>query len=543
MNLEFAYSQQNQYQERHDSSFGTRVSVDSDGRPYVETDFDDKKFGDRVKTVRVTASYPFKLGDWMQQYVVVTGTYLENLVYTKRQRLVNFAVVDDPDLTIKEKQYRKNRIRLRAYLDGPDVTSGNFWQQFNLDNLPNTDDFRADFYEYTIGLTPMYRKRYFKTFMVSAQGNYFDGRFRTLLGFSNNNFALKRLTDIPTTEFGEVIRLGGPDHAPEAYTHIPELDISGTSITTGLIVRLTPSINLYGVFSESFQWQGAVDFENNVLGPVTGETREFGLKGSLFDNTLIFTLAGYQVDRENSVLRWSPNELNEEELEELFNLPGVEEGDPGFFDVAGGANQEHRTVSSSESSEGFEATVFLTRVKGLQARLTFAYNDIAVARDFSRFKFHLDAAIARGGEDPEDIADAQEILAENEGVITVTGSRGKPYAVNWVFDYEFGENTFLKNTRVALYGNWSDNYIVDIEDEMNIRGGSRHPVSLYIIHKRKIRDYNVSFRLGIKDMFDFENNEDFRETGVVDLDDDGFPIFSFRYINPTTVDFTVIIGF
>ena len=536
LNLEFAYNQQNQFQNHKDSQFSQSIRFDSDGRPYTESDIDDKKFGNRVKTVRATASYPFKLGDWMQQFVVATGTYQEDFVYTTRLRLINIVAVDNPEFT--DKRYSSHRIRLRAYLDDPAGISSAFWQQFNLESLPDVDGFRPAFYEYTTGNRGPFRKRYQKTFSVSASGNYFNGRFRTLLGVRKDSFVLKRLTDIPTGQYGEIIILGDPDSAPEAYEYVPEFDLSNTALTTGLVVRLTPSINVYGVVSESFQWQGATHFAGGSLGPVIGETREIGLKGSLFDNTLFFTLAAYKIDRENTSFRLDLNGMSADEVEDLFNAEGS-----SSFVVSRGLNQEHRTISSTELAEGFEATLLLKRIKGIQARLTFAQNDITSGRDIDTFKTLLAAAIARGDEDPDHIADAQDAVDDNDGVFIVDGSRSVPYSVNWAFDYQFGENTFLKNTRLAIYGNWRDNYTIDIEDGVGIHGGARHPVSLYIIHRRMIRDYNVSFRLGIKNVFDLENNEDFREINVTSYDDDGVPLYRHRYISPTTVNFTVNIGF
>jgi predicted ThiF/HesA family dinucleotide-utilizing enzyme len=255
-------------------------------------------------------------------------------------------------------------------------------------------------------------------------------------------------------------------------------------------------------------------------------------------------LGVYRTDRTNSRYTWSPNNLTAAEMEDLFNPANLQPGDPGYFVPAPGANNEFRTVPAGERAEGFESTLQFQRIHGIQARLTFSHNKIAVRRDFSLFRSYLEAAIARGGESPTLIADAQTILDANDGVEAVTGSRSSENSVNWTLDYQLPRDTWLKGTRVAVYGNWRDNYNMSLLNGVTYRGGATHPVGAYVMHQRKIFGRATSFRVGFKNIIDLENNDDMRITGVRAVDANGAPTnYIYRYITPFSADFSVTLDF
>lgn len=543
LNLEFAYNQQNQNQNRNDAEFGTTISVDRNGRPYVDSELNRRQFGNRVKTGRFTASYELESGDWMKQFLVFTADRQRDFVYTFRENLANFA---NPTTNIANE-----RIVVRAYLDDPQFPSQDYWNRFLPENLPQSANFRADWYSTTDANRPFADIRYSSSQSLSAKGTYFDGRFHSLLGVRFDHFKRKRIVDLPLDEIGQSIFLGMPDEAPDAYAYDPNFDLDNTSYTAGGVYRIKTGLNLYGTWSESFRWQGFQDFTGKVLGPIIGETKEVGLKSNLFGGLIDATFALYEVERANSRFVWSPNVLSVLEMEELFNPNDLAPGSPGYFTPATGLNDESRTVISTERSQGYEATLQLRRHRGFQARLTFAHNKIESTRDLSALRGLTDAAIARtqqalapGGnpamaEDQALINDALSILAANEGVETVTGSRGTPNSVSWILDYEFPRRTRLAGARLAVHGNWRDDYFIDNINGVNYTGAASHAIGCYATYRTKVLGRTTLFRLGVKNLANLERDGDYYESGVVRLDPAGVPLYDYRYNAPVTWDFSV----
>jgi len=549
LHFELAYNRQDQQQDRIDATFGTTVSVDSTGRPYLDSELNHREFGDDVEVVRASASYPFRFG-WMNQFLVLSAQTQKHRLENIRMNLANFAVLDNGPTNIAN-----HRIMVRAYLDDPAFPSEEFYDQFLPENLPQTDTFRPGWYSTTSATLPFVDDRYSKAYSASLAGDYWGGRIRSLLGVRLDKFDRKLITDLPTDEIGQTIFLGYPDEVPEAYEYLPEFDLDSTTYTGGLVFGLTEDTNIYATYSESFRWQAATDFTDTALGPEMGETKEIGIKTALLNRHLFVTLAGYQTEQGNSRFVWSPNLLSATEMEDLFNPNNLLPSSPDYFLPSPGLNSEFRTVTSQERAEGVELTLQLQRWHGLQARLTFSHNKLGITRDFSKFRALYDAAVERtqaalAGGDPSMaenaslLADAQAILEANDGVTEVTGTRSTPNSVNWVLDYQFAKGGPLKGTRVAVYGNWRDDYNIELLNGRMFRGGGSHPIHAYIIHEREILDRDVSFRLGLRNIVDLENSGDFRRTGVVRTDANGTPTdFEYRYITPFSADFSVTIDF
>lgn len=85
-----------------------------------------------------------------------------------------------------------------------------------------------------------------------------------------------------------------PWQRPDLYTYDPTFDLSAVSKMAGLTVALwrgdALNMNLYGVNSQSFNWQSRQVFYGPDIGPVLGKTKEVGLKGDLFQKKLTYTL-------------------------------------------------------------------------------------------------------------------------------------------------------------------------------------------------------------------------------------------------------------
>lgn len=537
--FEFAFNRQDQQQDRTDGTFTGIVSVDRNGRPYSDFSVNDRTFGDHVRVVRATASYPFEFGKWMKQFVVVSAETQRDQLFNFRRTLANFAVLDSGPTTITNHQ-----VLFRAYLDDPRFPNESFWEQFRVENLPRTATFRPEYYNTTTTDLPFIDVRSSRAYSASMAGRYWNDRIHTLLGVRHDQFNRKRITNLPLDAIGQFVYLGDDKSAPQAYSFDPAYDLSHTSYTGSLVYKLNASTSVYGTYAESFRWQPYEDFTGKPLGPVLGETYEAGVKTSLFDKKVFATFGVYKTDRLNTRFVWSPNDLSSVEMEDLFNPANLRPGDAGYFLPAPGANDEFRTVPASERAEGFESTLQFQRIRGVQARFTFSHNKIAVVRDFSLFRSYLDAAVARGGESPTLIADAQRILAANDGVEQVTGSRSAENSINWTLDYQFPRETRLKGTRAAVYGNWRDNFNMTLLNGTMYRGGATHPVGAYLIHQRKLFGRTTMFRVGFKNIIDLENNDDMRITGVREVDAGGVPTNSiYRYITPFSADFSVTVDF
>jgi outer membrane receptor for ferric coprogen and ferric-rhodotorulic acid len=537
--FEFAFNRQDQEQQRTDGTFDGVVSVDRNGRPFSDFSINDRTFGDHVRIVRATASYPFEFGKWMKQFVVVSAETQRDQLYNFRRNMANYAALDNGPVTISNHQ-----VLFRAYLDDPRFPGSDFWEQFRPENLPETATFRPGWYNTTTTDLPFIDIRSSRAYSASVAGRYWKDRIHTLVGVRYDEFKRKRITDLPTDAIGQFVYLGDDKSAPDAYSYDSAYDLNHTSYTGSLVYKVNEATSLYATYAESFRWQPYEDFTGKPLGPVVGETYEAGVKTALFNRRVFATFGVYRTDRTNTRYTWSPNNLTAAEMEDLFNPANLRPGDPGYFLPAPGANDEFRTVPSTERAEGFESTLQFQRIRGIQARLTFSHNKIAVVRDFSLFREYLEAAIARGGESPTLIADGQSILAANDGVEKVTGSRSSENSINWTFDYQFPRDSWLKGTRAAIYGNWRDKYNMTLLNDVMYRGGATHPVGAYLMHQRKVFGRATSFRVGFKNIIDLENNDDMRVTGVREIDARGLPTnYIYRYITPFSADFSVTMDF
>jgi hypothetical protein len=311
-------------------------------------------------------------------------------------------------------------------------------------------------------------------------------------------------------------------------------------------------LNVYGVYSQSFNWQAAQTYDGQMLGPILGDTYEVGVKGDAFNRKVFYTFAVYQIERQNTAYIWTPDLLSLTQLEDLFNPNNRLPSDPSYFSVVNGLNQQRRTVNSQEQSRGFDLTLQGQRVHGLQARATFSYSHVEATRDFSVFKTMLDAALARtsaalapGGnptmaENAAYLANAQSILSSNVSITTITGLRSAPYTGSAVLDYQFPRPTGL---RVGLTAVWVPDYNVAILNGVTYRGASSLPLGFYAMLERKLMGYQTTLRLGVQNVCDLVNGSSrFRKTGALSLNSaTNQPNYLYRYVDPpaATVSTTV----
>jgi hypothetical protein len=553
--IELAYNQQFQHEDRNDNSFGTSqtppvLSVDGNGRPYIEENIGGaafKVFGNVVKAGRIAAVYPFDFGRWGKQLAVVTALKQKDMKLSRRTGLANEL---GPGLIAN------NGVRLRAYLDDPKFGTTEFWDQFLIPNIRTAPGFKPVLYESTTNTGPFVDIRYSETQTASLSGEYFGGRVHSLVGVSWNSLTRKIPAEAAyaTDARGYFTHPGMPDENPAAYTYDPRFDLAATSKMAGVSVSVWRSdvatVNVYGVNSESFNWQSRQVFFGPDIGPVRGKTKEVGLKGDLFRRKLTYTLGVYDIKRVNAAYAWSPDVLNLAQLEDLINPNNVLPGDPRYVEVINGLNNERRTVNSNEQARGLELTLQGQRWKGLQTRITFSASRVRAQADFSQFRAYLKAAeertaaaTAAGGDptmaEPANVLNnARTVLGANTLTDAIAGRRSAPYTGSFVVDYQI---PWVRGLRIGANGVYGPDYNVAIFDGVSYKGGASFPLHGYLLYDRKIREYPTTFRLGLQNIYDpVIGNSRYRITGATSYNTTfRRPNYIYRYKEPTTWSFSV----
>lgn len=544
LNLEMAYNQQNQNQERLDGGIPNQIdlTVTGNGRLFEEGAYQYKKFGNKDNNFRVYASYPVRVG-WMSQFFVASVESLKDAAYNFRYTLGNLA---PGTLT-------NNDIKFRVYLDNPGYRDEAFWRALMPDNLPRTPTFQPAWRSATTANRPFWDVRYTRTYALSSNGTYWDGLFRTLVGVRHDQFTRKLTIVPPVDRIGNVNNPGSPDDNPAAYFYDPKSDQSATSLTTGLVFRAMKNVNLFATYSESFNWQGTTDFAGNPLGSILGENREAGVKTALFENRVMVSASVYRVDKTNAAFSFGGS-LTNAQLDDLFNPNDLPNTAPNYFVSASGFNGESTTAPAVARSTGYEVTIQHQRVAGVQGRLAFGHNHLTTRRDMSVFRRLYDEAVARtnaalapGGnralaENATLLANAATILRNNEATPVATGATSIPNTLAMAIDYEFARATSLRGTRVGVTATWNDNYNIDFTGGVIYRGGSTLPVGAYIIHERKIFGRDTYFRLGVRNLVDLQNGK-LRKTGVNVVDAAGNISYDYQYVTPMSADLNATVRF
>ncbi len=560
LSLQLSYNQQFQHQDRNDVAFGAGVTtapvidVDGTGRPYIDMPGNIatyKVFGNTLKAGRLSAAYPFEFGSWMTQHLVVTATRSRDYAVNRRFGLAN---------TAEPGPAANNLLQFRAYLDDPGALSNGGWNRFLLSNLPHTPTFEPTVFESYLQTGPFIDVRYTRNYTASTSGAYFGGRLNSLVGISYNQLSRKNPVDAAyaTDARGFVTFFKTPEEAPAMYRYDPKYTLTAKSWLAGLTYALLKtenvSVNLYGIYSQSFNFQSQLTFTGRDLGPSQGRTYEAGVKGDLLQGKVFYTVAAYQIERQHMGYAWSPDTVTPSQFEDLFNPNKLLPSDPAYFHVETGLGNERRTVDSQEKSAGAELTLIGKRLHGLQVRLTFSKTKVEATRDFSDFQRLLEAALARtaaanapGGdrtqaENATYLTNAQDILAANTNITVVTGRRSAPYTGSFVLDYQFTRPAGL---RLGLTGVWTPDYNLAIFNTTVFRGGASCPLGLYVIYDQRIFRQRTSLRLGLNRVYDLaQGNSDYYKTGANSLSTvTGNPSYIYRYTEPITATLSATVKF
>lgn len=545
LSLELAYNRQSQAGLRNNNAFSQTVSYDVNGRPYINsTGIAHKSFGNDVDAFRFTAAYPWEVTPWMKQLIVISSDYREDFTNNYRYQLYNLAKRNAGGTV----NTSADRVRFRAYLDDPQFYSKTFFDQFLLENLPQTAAFQPGL----LGLQPgragaadATEWRQQSSAAISASGTYFNDRLHSIFGVRWDKN--KTLDYVGTRKLpdGQDAPAAKPSDSPSGdYLRNPNLDLSNVSYTAGLTYRLTADINAYAVYSNSFRFQDARTFDRVPFGPITGVTKEVGFKGDFWGGRGSLQLGLFHIDRQNVEFRWSASSgsFTAAEVEDLINPNNLNASDPGYFVPWQDVNQ-YRDVVSTESSKGFDLTLLLRPVRGLQLRFTFANAVVLTRPDFSSFRAYYDAAVARGDESPALIAEARDVLDSSDVDNKPLGARAAPWSASWIIDYSFSRDAWkpLTGVRVGVNGSWRDNYLFGIVGGRELRGGQQHPVNLYIMRDQTLWGKQVRVRAAVRNLVDLENSYS-RSIGITRLAS-GKVVYRYNYVQPPRYDLSATLRF
>lgn len=547
VSVELAYNHQNQASDRNDNSFDTTISVDVNGRPFIDAASDRKHFGTDTDAFRAAVVYNWKPTKWLEQLFVGTAEYNESSQDNYRLQAYNVRPLLAGTATAINTN--ADRGRLRLYLDDPQFYSRAVFDrlQFNAPPVTNAVDMRMLGF-FASGTDAASGTQFVRSAAAtfSATGKYFGGRLQSLFGVRRDT---NREYDYTTTryfgQFQEAIR---PPKYRDAlkgdYAENLSQNLAHTTFTGGLTYALTRDVNLYGVYSESFRFQDFVTFDNVRFGPIIGKTKEVGLKGSLFDGRAGFTLGVFDIDRQN--VRLSYNNiigLSAAQLEDLMNPNDVLPGNPAYRFSAPGTASAARNYSSTENSKGADLTLVLRPTKQLQLRFTLARTQVLDTPELGSFRAYYTAAVARGNESPAVLATAKLLLDSLDNAGRPAGAQASPWSGSWVIDYTFSREGWvpLRGARMGINGSWRDDYLLGTPSGQSMIGGSRHPVNAYVMRDQKIWGRQVRLRIGVKNLVDLENSK-IRKTGFTSMSN-GANLYTYSYVMPPQYDVTASVKF
>ena len=546
VSTELAYNYQTQQEERNDNAFDQTISVDVNGRPYIDSRGDRKWFRNDVHSFRGSAVYKFDRFRWMEQLFVAGAEYREDQALNLRWQYFNIA----PALagTASAINTNNDRLVLRLYLDDPQFYSRAVFDRLQKDGLPTTSAVNMVPLRYFASGTSAadgtaWRQTYSTS--ISATGRYFKGRVQSLAGARTD---WGRTWDYVATRkegrWSEDIQPPNrADALPGEYVQNRALRQAQTTYSGGLTVALNKDINLYTIYSESFRFQDARTYDRVTIGPISGVTKEIGLKGNLWSDRLAFSFGLFEIDRQNVVRSWNNIiPFTDTQTEDLMNPNDVLPGDPRYKYREPGTASAARNYTATEKSKGADLTLTLKPTRGLQLRFTFGYADVFSQPDLSSFRGYYDAAVKRGNESPALLSDAKLLLDTLDVADRATGARAAPWSASWVADYGFSrDSALLRGVRVGVNGVWRDDYLFGLPAGQQMTGGSTHLVNAYVMRDQKLWGQQVRVRAGVRNLTDLENGG-VRKTGFTTMAD-GRNVYRYSYVMPAQYDLSVSVKF
>jgi outer membrane receptor protein involved in Fe transport len=547
--LEVSYNHQKQTAKRTDNFFSSTISVEVNGRPYIETELDEKNFGNEVDQFRGTAVYLFDKFKWMQQLLVASADYREDWVKNYRFNHYNVRAVENG--TAATFNTNSDRVRLRLYLDDPRFYSRELFDSMKLSALPETSAVHilklASFPSGTSS-TDGTEWRQASAVSFSSSGRYFGGRLLSMVGVRHDWNRTYEYNG--TRTFGryneEIPPPKRPDALPGEYIENKELHLENTCFSGGLTVRLTKGLNFYASYGESFRFQGLRTFDRERFGPITGVTKEIGLKGDFWNGRANITLGVFDIDRQNVALSFNNVtgiSFTTTEIEDLMNPNNVLPGDPGYRYAEEGTASASRNYRSTENSRGADATLIVNPVKELTLRFTVARAKVEGQPDLSSFRGYYEAAVARGNESAALLNEARNLLDTLDIDTKPTGARAAPWRASWAAQYRFRNDVhpYLRGAGFGFHGSWSDDYLLGINNGQVLAGGSQHLVHGYLTRTQRIWKQSVTIRAEVRNIADLENGK-LRKTGFTTLLS-GENVYRYSYVVPTEYNVSLRVRF
>jgi outer membrane receptor protein involved in Fe transport len=555
VDVEVAYNHQNQQADRTDNFFSNTISLDVNGRPYIDSTLDIKRFGTETDAFRALASYKFDKWDWTEQTLVLSGEYTEEQFENVRWQYYNVRPVEKGLQTGIDATH--DRARLRIYLDDPQFYSRALFDRMRPNRAPATDDVKIlplRFIGSGGGAMDGTQWRQAAAFSASLSGKYLQNKLNTLVGFRRDFNRLWEY-DIPSTREGTYGEEPFPpkreDAAPGQYVQNASQRGAVTTFSTGASYAITQNINIYAAYGESFRFQDILTFDLVRLGPISGESKEVGFKGDFWDRKATFSIGFFEIDRINSPRSYNGIEgltFDRADAELLMNRT-LDTTAPGYRRANDLTASAARYVNSVENSRGFDATLAARPVEGLQLRFTLAHADVTSDTDVSNLRrYYTDALndpnfLGVSTTSAQVLSEAKIILDTFSPVGRSTGARAAEWSASWVVDYDFSALSFapLKNIRAGINGSWRDDYLFAISNGQKLVGGSQHMVNAYLMRDQRIFGYKTRIRVGARNFFDIENGK-LRKTGFTTMND-GTNVYRYSYVEPVQYDVTLTFNF
>ncbi|WP_372771108.1 TonB-dependent siderophore receptor [Pseudoalteromonas sp.] len=129
-------------------------------------------------------------------------------------------------------------------------------------------------------------------------------------------------------------------------------DVSDTTSHLGSVYQINDDINVYASYSETFAPQAEQDINGQTLDPISGDTKEIGIKTELFNDLMMLNVALFDAEQENIAVADTENSTPDNTVH--IAAPGIQ-------------------------SQGFELELSGEIGYGVSANLGYTYTDIDVS--------------------------------------------------------------------------------------------------------------------------------------------------------------------
>ncbi|MEC8326645.1 MAG: TonB-dependent siderophore receptor [Pseudomonadota bacterium] len=137
-------------------------------------------------------------------------------------------------------------------------------------------------------------------------------------------------------------------------------DVSDTTSHLGTVYQINDDINVYASYSETFAPQAEQDINGQTLDPISGDTKEIGIKTELFNDLMMLNVAIFDAEQKNIAIGVTkdPNDNDDGKIQYHRAAPGIQ-------------------------SQGFELELSGEVGFGVSANLGYTYTDIDVSDTFN----------------------------------------------------------------------------------------------------------------------------------------------------------------